>query len=174
MTLRRFALPKAPYAGTATLAVLAVLGLGIASANTEAVVADRFSAALEAKPLQQVAAADGEHLISGSEAYWLAKRRHEATDGAIEPAAWSAGPQGARMSVGDRITISNAKGDRTLEVIAVDEVAAPQAAGQPGLDQAQRKLVIKCRDLGMPESRVLTFEAPLDAGPASFKSARAL
>ncbi len=51
MTLR-FALPMTTIRTGAGLALLGVLGVGIATTNTDAVVAGHFAAALEAAPRQ--------------------------------------------------------------------------------------------------------------------------
>lgn len=178
MTLRRFALLRTPTVrASAGLALLTLLGVGIATANTEAVVTRRFTAALEAAPRQTVADLRSDRLISGSEAYWLEKRRHEAAGAAIEPAAWSsaAAPFAVGLvSVGDRVTFSNAKGERVLEVIAIAEVepapVAPHAAATP----APRRIIITCRDLSTPDAQLVTFEGPAEASPGAAKSARDL
>jgi hypothetical protein len=175
MTLRRFALVQTPAARAgAGLALLALIGVGIATANTEAVVAGRFTAALESAPRQVVADRSVDRtLISGSEAYWLAeKRRHDSAGAALEPAAWSAAPFAANIAVGDRITISGAKGDRVLEVVTIADVEpASEAAGHA---RALRKIVVTCRDLSTPDKRLVTFEIPVETPPGALKSARAL
>lgn len=173
MTLRRFALASKPSARTgAVLALLALTGVGIGSANTDAVVAERFTAALEATP-QQIATAEaaGRTLVSGSEAFWLAeKRRHENDGAALEPAAWSP-PLAAGLTVGDRITISTGKSERILQVVAISDV-------EPGTMPASatagtRHVAVTCREIGSPDGRLTTFLAPADTGHAQ-KSARAL
>lgn len=177
MTLRRFALLRTPTARTsAGLAMLTLLGFGVATTNTEAVVAGRFTAALEAAPQQTVADARSDKtLVAGSEAYWLEKRRHEAAGAALEPAAWSGPPLAAGLvNVGDRITFSNAKGDRTLEVVSIVNIEPQQGAAHAANAPAPRKVAIICRDLGTPDGHLITFEAPAEAAPGAVKSARAL
>ena len=178
MTLRRFALLRTPAARTSGgLALLALLGLGIASANTEAVVTGRFTAALEAAPRTVVADnTPADKLVAGSEAYWLERRRHDGPDGTLEQAAWQAAPFAAGIvSIGDRITVSNAKGDRILEVVAVTEVpSTPSVTHASGTVTSARKIAITCRDLSTPDSRLITFEAPIGIGPGFVKSARTL
>lgn len=179
MTLRRFALLRTPTVRTSGgLALLALMGIGIASANTEAVVASRFTAALEAAPRTVVADnTSPDKLISGSEAYWLERRRqHDGAEGTLEKAAWQAAPFAAGMvSIGDRITFSNAKGDRTLEVVSVVEVpATPSVTRASGTAAPARKIAITCRDLSTPEGRLITFEAPVGGGPGFVKAARTL
>lgn len=178
MTLRRFPLTAIPTArACAGLALLTLLGVGIASADTEAVVAGRFAAALEAAPRQTVAGlSTSRTLVSGSEAYWLEKQRHHETGGAaIEPAAWSAGPLVAGLAVGDRITISNAKGDRVLEVTAIADVApTPGATTTHGARTEPQKVAVTCRDTGDPDGRSVTFEVPSEAVMGTPKPARAL
>lgn len=178
MTLRRFALPTTTPAARASagLGLLALFGLGIATANTEAVVAGRFTAALEAAPRQTVAdIAVGKPLVSGSEAYWLAeKRRHENAGAALEPAAWSAAPFAAGLSVGDRITISGGKTERVLEVVAVADNEPASAAGSRRAEAGARKLVVTCRDVSTPDGRLVTFEVLTETPSGATKSARAL
>jgi hypothetical protein len=177
MTLRRFALTRTPAARTtAVLGLLACVGLGVAAANTEALVARHFTAALAAAAPQHTAAltTTGGPLVSGSEAYWLGdKRRHEMHEaqGAIEPAAWSV-PFAAGLSVGDRITISSGKSERVLQVIAVADVepapgqpAASGAAGQP----ATHPIAVTCRDMSTPEGRLVTFLTPAGSVTPSAK-----
>lgn len=174
MTLRRFALASKPSARTgAVLALLALTGVGIGSANTDAVVAERFTAALEAAP-QQIATAEAaiHTLVSGSEAFWLAeKRRHETDGAALEPAAWSP-PLAAGLAIGDRITISTGKSERVLQVVAISDVepgTMPASATAGGT----RHVAVTCRELGAPDGKLTTFLAPADTGHAQ-KSARAL
>lgn len=178
MTLRRFALPTIPTALTgAGLAMLAVLGIGIASTNTDAVVAGRFTAALEATPREanvDLAAKADAPLISGTEAYWLEKRRHEAAGAAIEPAAWSA-PFIGNVTVGSRITVSVGKDEHLFEVVAVTDVAPTSGtAAEIRNGRAERRIAITCRDLSTPDGQLLTFEATVGAAPAGMKSARVL
>jgi hypothetical protein len=172
MTLRRFSLLTTPTARTsAGLAVLTLLGVGIATANTEAVVAGRFTAALEAAPKQTVADLKPDQpLVSGSEAYWLDKRRHDNGGAALEQAAWSPTPIAAGFSLGSRITISNGKdkADRVLEVIAITEVESiPGALNKVEPSNVAHKVAITCRDLSSPDGRLVTFEAPAELAPAS-------
>lgn len=172
MTLRRFALLRTPTArASAGLAVLTLLGIGVATTNTEAVVAGRFTAALEAAPRQAVADAHSDKtLVAGSEAYWLEKRRHEGAGAALEPAAWSGPPLAAGLvSVGDRITFSNAKGERVLEVVSIANVE-PEPAAHAASAPAPRKIAITCRDLGTPDGHLVTFEAPAEVGAGAAKS----
>ncbi|MCC7253092.1 hypothetical protein [Hyphomicrobium sp.] len=71
MTLRRFALLPTPMTRAgAGLALLGLMGAAIATANPEAVVAGRFTAALQKSPAQTVAAdhTTNRTLVSGSEA----------------------------------------------------------------------------------------------------------
>ena len=175
MTLRRFALLRTPTARTSGgLALLALMGIGIASANTEAVVTGRFTAALEAAPRTVVADnIPADKLVAGSEAYWLERRRqHDGSEGTLEQAAWQTAPFAAGIvSIGDRITFSNAKGDRILEVVAVTEMPVTHASGTAA---PARKIAITCRDLSTPEGRLITFEAPVGGGPGFVKAARTL
>ena len=175
MTLRRFALLRTPTARTSGgLALLALMGIGIASANTEAVVTGRFTAALEAAPRTVVADnTPADKLVAGSEAYWLERRRqHDGSEGTLEQAAWQTAPFAAGIvSIGDRITFSNAKGDRILEVVAVTEMPVTHASGTAA---PARKIAITCRDLSTPEGRLITFEAPVGGGPGFVKAARTL
>ncbi|WP_072394546.1 hypothetical protein [Hyphomicrobium sp. CS1GBMeth3] len=158
MTLRRFSLPATPTARASTgLALLTLIGAGIAAANTEALVVGRFTAALEA-PAQQVAIETDPKrpLVAGSEAYWLTEKRHpNAAGAALEPAAWSVAPFAADLTVGDRITFSGAKGKRVLEVISVTNVEP--AEGTP--TNGARDLAVTCRDT---DGRSLTFIIPAD------------
>lgn len=171
MTLRRFSLLTTPTARTsAGLAVLTLFGVGIATANTKAVVAGRFTAALEAAPKQTVADLNADQpLVSGSEAYWLDKRRHGNGEAALEQAAWSPSPIAAGFSVGSRITISNGKGtaDRVLEVIAIADVEPIPGANKVEPGNVAHKVAITCRDLSSPDGRLMTFEAPAELAPAS-------
>lgn len=174
MTLRRFALLPTPAARIgAGLSLVALIGIGIATANTEAVVAGRFTAALEKSPLQTVADRSAERkLVSGSEAYWLAeKRRHENAGAAIEPAAWSVAPFAAGLNIGDRITITSAKGERVLEVVTITDVEPASETAHAG--DAARKLAVTCRDMSTPNGQLVTFEVPAEKTPG-VKSARAL
>ncbi len=179
MTLRRFALLRTPTARTSGgLALLALMGIGIASANTEAVVTGRFTAALEAAPRTVVADnMPADKLVAGSEAYWLERRRqHDGSEGTLEQAAWQTAPFAAGIvSIGDRITFSNAKGDRILEVVAVTEMpATPTVTHASGTASLARKIAVTCRDLSTPEGRLITFEAPVGGGPGFVKAARTL
>lgn len=178
MTLRRFSLPATPAARASTgLALLALLGLGIATANPEALVVGRFTAALEASP-HQMATETGKtrSLVSGSEAYWLAEKRHpDGTDAAIEPAAWSVAPFATGLSVGDRITISSGKADRVLEVVALTEVERTEGAGaSEAHGAAARNIAVTCRDTSTPDGRLVTFLIPAEATPRTAKPARIL
>ncbi|HYD16035.1 MAG TPA: hypothetical protein VEA77_06510 [Hyphomicrobium sp.] len=168
MTFRRFALASTPAARTsAVLSLLALLGVGISAANPEAMVTRRFTAALEAGPVQMAATSTDQALVSGSEAYWLdQKRRHDNGEASVEPAAWSA-PLAAGLSVGDRITISSGKTQRVLQVITVADVA-------PASGAAPRQVAVTCRDVTAPEGRLVTFIAPADTAAGPVKSARAL
>jgi hypothetical protein len=172
MTFRRFALASTPAARTsAVLSLLALLGVGISAANPEAMVTRRFTAALEAGPVQMAATSTDQALVSGSEAYWLdQKRRHDNGEALVEPAAWSA-PLAAGLAIGDRITISSGKTERILQVIAVADVepASGAAAGA-----VPRQVAVTCRDVTAPEGRLVTFIAPADTAPGPVKSARAL
>lgn len=162
MTLRRSALASSPAARTtgAVLALLALVGLGIATADTEAVVAGRFAAALEA-PAQTAdkAAADRKVLVSGSEAYWLSEKRRLTADGAsLKPAAWAA-PLAAGLSVGDRITVPGEKSERVLQVVAIADLeTAPGVATTTG--SSAQKVAVTCRDLSTPDGRLVTFLVP--------------
>jgi hypothetical protein len=174
MTLRRFALALTPTARTtAVLGLLACVGLGVATANTEAVVARHFTTALAAAPQQTAALTSSGALVSGSEAYWLGeKRKHEGQGAALEPAAWSA-PLAASLSVGDRITISSGKSERVLQVIAVADVepAPGQAAATAGTSPAiLRNIAVTCRDTSTPDGRLITFLTPAVSTEASAKS----
>lgn len=176
MTLRRFARPLTTTARTgAGLALLTLLGVGIAATNTDAVVAGRFTAALEAKPQSaaSVAVANTDKtMVSGSEAYWLGKRRHEEAGAAIEPAAWSV-PFIGNVAVGSRITFSTAGDTHDFEVIAVTEIQpAPGAATHSSNGHTDRRIAITCRDLSAPDRQLQTFEAVVSMPPA--KTARAL
>ncbi len=171
MTLR-FALPMTTVRTGAGLALLGVLGIGIATTNTDAVVAGHFAAALEAAPRQaavDVAAATDKALVSGSEAYWLERHRHEGAGAAMEPAAWSAPPVMGGVTVGSRITVATGKEAHVLEVVAITETE-PQA-GSTG-DRAQRRVIITCRDLSTHDGRLQTFATTV--GPEASRSARAL
>lgn len=177
MMLRRFSHLSAPVArASAGLGLLALLGLGIASANTEAVVTGRFTAALEAAPQQAVADATpsrGQALVSGSEAYWLAgKRRQDAmAGGTLEPAAWGSEPLAAVFSVGDRITIANGKSQRVLEVVAVSETGS--ADGAAAATDAHN-VVVTFRDTSSPEGHLVTLSVPEAQTRHGTKPARAL
>lgn len=176
MTIRRFALASTPTAFSgAVLAILAVAGVGvIATANTEAVVAKRFVAALENPVAQRtpdrVAEADGDKLVSGSEAYWLAERQRIEADGAsVEPATWSA-PLAAGLSVGDRITIPNGKTERVLQVVAIADVEPAPGSLQTGNGTPSlRQIAITCRDLSANghDGQLVTFVVPAGNSLAS-------
>jgi hypothetical protein len=170
MTLR-FALPMTTIRTGAGLALLGVLGVGIATTNTDAVVAGHFAAALEAAPGQvavDVAAGADKVLVSGSEAYWLERRRHEGAGAAIEPAAWSAPPVMGGVAVGSRITVATGKEARVFEVVAITETAA-EGSGK----RSERRMVITCRDLSTEDGRLQTFATTV-GGPEAPRSARAL
>lgn len=180
MTLRRFALPMTTTARTgAGLALIALLGAGIAATNTDAVVAGRFTAALEATPHHatvDVAATAGSDntMVSGSEAYWLEKRRHEEAGAAIEPAAWST-PFIGNVAVGSRITFSTGQDAREFEVVTVTEIAqAPGAAAQAANGHVERRFAITCRDLSTPDRPLQTFETTISIAPGAARTARAL
>jgi len=154
----------------AGLALLGVLGVGIATTNTDAVVAGHFAAALEAAPRQaavDVAGAD-KALVSGSEAYWLERRRHEGAGAAIEPAAWTAPAFMSSIAVGSRITVATGKEAHVFEVVAINETAA-EGSG----NRAERRVVITCRDLSTRDGRLQTFATTV-GGPEATRSARAL
>lgn len=176
MMLRRFALASTPAARTgAALALFAVAGGGlIASANTEAVVAKRFTAALEA-PSQSASAvqtAANRALISGTEAYWLSERQRLESDGvSVEPAAWS-GPMAPGLAVGDRFTLPGSKSDRVLEVIAIADVEPTPGAVQTGATAPGRQVAITCRDLTAQDdgrAELVTFVVPAGTTLASQK-----
>lgn len=171
MTLRRFALASRPaIRAGALLSALGAVGLAVASANTEAVVAQRFTAALETVATAADAPSAPRAIVSGSEAYWLAEKlRHD--DGAIEPAAWSP-PLAAGLSVGDRITISSGKAERILEVVTISEVEPAPAASAAGTPIHQ--VAVTCRDLSTAEGRLTTFLMPADTPPAPAKPGRTL
>lgn len=176
MTLRRFASPPTPAARTgAVLALLALAGVAIATANTEAVVASRFAAALEAAPQDRTArGTDPKTLVSGSEAYWLAeKRRHESDGAAIEPAAWTA-PRAAGLAVGDRIAVPGGKAERVLEVIAIADVEPAPGATPVGTAPAGPQIAVTCRDLSTPDGRLVTFLVPAAGTLAAAKPAHDL
>jgi hypothetical protein len=172
MTLRRLTVALSPIARTCgVLGLFALVGLGIVSANPKTFVTERFAAALESVPGQQTAGTATP--VSGTEAYWLAeKRRHEADGGALEPAAWSV-PLADDVAVGDRITISTAKSQRILEVVAVSVVEAlPGAAGAEHGSHGARQLAVTCREVSSPDGRMTTFIT--QAGTAPGKVSRAL
>lgn len=175
MSLRRFLSAASPATRTGgALALLALVGVAVSTANPEAVVTERFAAALKSVPEQRTAAT--QPLVSGSEAYWLAeKRRHEAEGAAIEPAAWSA-PFAGNVTVGDRITIPTAgKAQRVLEVVAVSFVEpAPGTSPTGHAEPAARQIAITCRDLAAPDGRLTTFLAPAGVSTAQGKAPRAL
>jgi hypothetical protein len=166
MTLRRFA-AWTPTAHTgAVLALVAALGVGVTTANPEAVVADRFAAALEAAPAQTSGSQANSALVSGSEAYWLAeKRRHETDGAALEPAAWTTPLAAARVSVGDRITVpgdtvSGNKAQRVLEVVAIADVVPAPGATTASDHEASAQIAVTCRDLTSADGKLVTFLAP--------------
>jgi hypothetical protein len=177
-TPRRFSLPATPAArASAGLAVLALLGMGIAAANTEALVAGRFTAALEAAPRQIASDVRKDRpLVAGSEAYWLDEKRHpEGAGAALEPAAWSVAPFAAALSVGDRITISGGKGERVLEVVAITEAVPADGAETAGAHGAAlRNLAITCRDTTTPDAQLVTFLVPAEPALRTARPARAL
>lgn len=168
MSLRHL-LTLSPAARVGTLlSLLAAAAFGIALSNTETVVAKQFTAALEQAPGAAVAASGG-HLVSGSEAYWLAakQRPDAAADAAYEPAAWAPLPGG--LNAGDRITISSGKSERVLEVVAVSPVdTAVGTASAPG------HVAVTCRDLSTPNHQLVTFLMPEGATLAARKAGRTL
>jgi hypothetical protein len=169
----RLSLAATPAVRTAAvLSLLALVGAGISTTNPETVVTQRFAAALKQTPDTRQTVAD--QLVSGSEAYWLAQKRRHDTDGAaLEPAAWSA-PFAEDVAVGDRITISTAKAQRILKVVAVSAVEpASGTAGTRSAD-ASRQIAVTCRDLSSPDGRLTTFLTQAGAGPAGTRTARAL
>jgi hypothetical protein len=122
-----------------------------------------------------VAASSDKTLVSGSEAYWLEKRRHEAAGAAIEPAAWSAAPFLANVTVGSRITVSTGKGAHVFEVVAITDVPpAGETAAQARNGRTERKISITCRDLNAPDGQLQTFETTVSMTPGTAKPARAL
>lgn len=174
MRIRRFALVSPPTAVSgAVLALFALLGVGvIATANTEAVVAERFAAALEVEPAQrtqtrQVAAVE-EKLISGSEAYWLAETKGLGADGAsVEPATWSA-PFAAGLSVGDRISVPNGKTERILQVVAIADVEPAPGTLQTRATASGRQIAVTCREISANgKGQLVTFVVPASTGLAS-------
>ncbi len=178
MTLRRFVLALTPATrASAGLAVLALAGIGISTANTEAVVTQRFAAALEANASTETASLGTDRaLVSGSEAYWLEKQRHDNNGAALEPAAWSAPVAG--LSIGDRITISAGKTERVLKVIAMTEIepssAIVKASGASNGNGAIRQVAVTCRDVHAPDTQSVTFIVPADTVQGPAKTARAL
>lgn len=176
MTLRRFVLALTPVTrASAVLAVLALAGVGISTANTEAVVTQRFAAALEAAaPEQTVAVASDRALVSGSEAYWLAEKRRQQNGAALEPAAWSP-PLATGLAIGDRITISAGKSERVLQVVAIADIepSNPIVAATAG-NTPIRHVTVTCRDVNAPDARPVTFIAPADTIQAPAKTAHAL
>ena len=175
MMLRRFALPSTPAARSgAFLALCALAGAGvIASANTEAVVAKRFTVALEA-PSQHTSLADAASnrtLVSGTEAYWLSERqRHESDGASVEPAAWS-GPMAPGLTVGDRFTVPGGKSERVLQVVAIADVEPAPGSLQTGTSAPNRQVAITCRDLTAPDghTHLVTFIVPAGTALASQK-----
>jgi hypothetical protein len=149
----------------ALLSLLVFAAVGIAFANTESVVAKRFAAALEQPAGTTVAEASG-HLVSGSEAYWLApKQRQDAADASLEPAAWA--PLASGLTVGDRITIASGKSERILEVVAVSPVEnVGRTANSAG------HIAVTCRDLSTPNRQLVTFLIPEGSTLTVHKSAR--
>jgi len=158
MTLRRF-VAWTPSAHTGTvLALLAALGAGVSAANPEAVVANRFTAALEAAPAKASNDETTAALVSGSEAFWLAeKRRHEADGAALEPASWTTPLAVARVAVGDRISLPGDKAQRVLEVVAIADVERTPGSREPA---AAPQIAVTCRDLSSPDGKLVTFLAP--------------
>lgn len=177
MTLRRFVLTLTPATrASAVLAVLALAGIGISTANTEAVVTQRFAAALEANAPTEIASLGTDRtLVSGSEAYWLEKQRHQANGATLEPAAWSA-PLAGGLNIGDRITISSGKTERVLKVVALTDVepsnAIAKASGTG--DESVRQVAVTCRDVNAPDARPVTFIVPANTVQGPAKTARAL
>ena len=175
MMLRRFALASSPAARSgAALALFALAGGGlIATANTEAVVAKRFTAALEA-PAQQTSVAEAaakRALISGTEAYWLSDRQRLESDGvSVEPAAWT-GPMAPGLAVGDRFTLPGGNSDRILKVVAIADVEPAPGAVQTGASNTGRQVAITCRDLTAEDGRaeLVTFVVPAGTALASQK-----
>lgn len=175
MMLRRFALASTPAARSgAVLALFAVAGAGmIATANPEAVVANRFSVALEApsqQPLSTPTTAN-RTLVSGTEAYWLSERQRLESDGAsVEPAAWS-GPMAPGLTVGDRFTLPGSKSERVLQVIAIADVEPAPGAAQTGAAAQGRQVAITCRDLSAQDGHasLVTFVVPAGTALASQK-----
>lgn len=179
MMLRRFALASTSTVWTsAALLVLALVGVGISTANPETVVTQHFTAALEQAPAARRAAPGAEQpLVSGSEAYWLAeRRRHEADGAALEAVTW-APPLAAGVAVGDRITISSGSTERVLLVVAISDVeAAPAAGASNGSPNAQpRQVAVTCRDINATDGRLVTFLVPAPMATAEGgRPARAL
>jgi len=175
MNLCRLTLRTPILRAGAGIAALSLLALGIATANTEAVVAKHFTAALET-PRQTVAGlTSGEALVSGSEAYWLAeKRRIGAGGAALEPAAWTGTPFVATASVGDRITLSGSKGTRILEVVAISDADDAKGSAEAAGGHGVRKIAVTCRDIAAPDAPLVTFEAPAEMATGVGKPARDL
>lgn len=179
MMLRRFALTSTPAARSgAILALCALAGAGvIASANTEAVVAKRFTVALGA-PSQQTSpseTASNRTLVSGTEAYWLSERQRLDSDGvSVEPAAWS-GPMAPGLTVGDRFTLPGGKAERVLQVVAIADIEPTpgtlQSTLQTGTAAPGRQIAITCRDLTAPDghTHLVTFVVPAGTALASQK-----
>ncbi len=175
MMLRRFALTSIPAARSgAVLALFALAGAGvIATANTEAVVAKRFTVALEA-PSQSMSPAEtasNRTLVSGTEAYWLSERQRLESDGvSVEPAAWS-GPMAPGLSVGDRFTLPGGKADRVLQVVAIADVEPTPGTLQTGTVNPGRQIAITCRDLTTQDghAQLVTFVVPAGTALASRK-----
>lgn len=172
MTLRRFSLPATPTAcASMGLALLALIGAGVATANPEALVVSRFTAALEAPIEQRVAVETNRkrQLVAGSEAYWLAQKRHaRGAEAELEPAAWSVAPFAADLTVGDRLTFSGAKGKRVLEVTAITDVEI----AENNRDTRARDLAVTCRDTGTGQS--VTFIVPAEPAFRAAKPAHVL
>ena len=152
MKTRTFALATTPTAlSGAVLAVIALAGLAaVATTNTEAVVADRFVAALENPvPVEAgtaLAATQEAHPVSGTEAYWL-DRQHAASNGAeMEAVRWSA-PRAADLAIGDRIDVPDRKGSRILEVVAVANVETPPGALDSRKRSSETQIAVTFRDL---------------------------
>lgn len=179
MKIRTFALATTPTAlSGAVLAVFALAGLAaVATTNTEAVVAERFVAALESpapvKADTSFAATQEAHPVSGTEAYWL-NRQHATSEGAeMETVRWSA-PRAADLAIGDRINVPNRKGSRILEVVAVANVEPPPEALAPGtLDSRRRtsknQIAVTFRDLTTANGTgpLVTFVVPAETDLAA-------
>ena len=146
------------------LATAAAVSTGtVLATNSEAVLRNSFSMALNTLPSANQQAAKSAP-ISGSEEYWLTADR---SGGSL--------PVTKAISVGDRIDLTLGGLDRQLEVASVSEYA-PLATEIDTRSSKSRYILVMAREAGNKDARTVRFIMEVDSksAPAIGTQARAL